>query len=564
MPPNPPLSPIAATPASAAYASSPQPKVPAGGPRYYDTRMTVRQVNEIDRLKAPEADGDTLIWPGGASLARITESNRELLASYQWNLAGRPVREWLQARLAGPLVAMAGHQPDFFHPGVWAKGVAAAFLSRRMRGSAQFLLVDSDVPNELAIRWPTLDDNERLMQRAPLFDSLADRAFEHLPAVSPSFWGQFVGRLDGANTWRGEHAFEAFVSGFGAENLASFSYVDQWIEGVRAVDRALEIESPEFIRVSEIFSSSGDQRDPAAVAFAAHVIVCADALLLAYNGSLAEYRKRRGVRGNQHPIPDLIVEHGRTELPFWVIGEGQPRHRLFVSRNGAGQLELWRGGQVVGAADTEMFTRDPRAALERALGGWQIRPRALALTIYARLLACDLFIHGIGGANYDQVADGIIRRFFGVEPPRFACVSATARLPLEYALDGEAERAARLRRIRDMRFNPQRYVEEGSLSGSLNGQALARAQAVEESARLRAEQRHDRQARRAVYQRIHRARRELFAAIEHSEKREHQALAALERRLEKARVAASREWFFALYPPQALKSLGDRIIGGLG
>ena len=40
----------------------------------------------------------------------------------------------------------------------------------------------------------------------------------------------------------------------------------------------------------------------------------------------------------------------------------------------------------------------------------------------------DLFIHGIGGAKYDELTDQIICRFFGFEPPGFVALSATQRL----------------------------------------------------------------------------------------------------------------------------------------
>ena len=38
-----------------------------------------------------------------------------------------------------------------------------------------------------------------------------------------------------------------------------------------------------------------------------------------------------------------------------------------------------------------------------------LRPRALTLTLFARLCVADFFIHGIGGGKYDEVTDRIIR-----------------------------------------------------------------------------------------------------------------------------------------------------------
>ena len=50
--------------------------------------------------------------------------------------------------------------------------------------------------------------------------------------------------------------------------------------------------------------------------------------------------------------------------------------------------------------------------------------------MFARLFLCDLFIHGIGGAKYDQMTDAIIERFFGFAPPDYLTVTATAKLPI--------------------------------------------------------------------------------------------------------------------------------------
>ena len=54
-----------------------------------------------------------------------------------------------------------------------------------------------------------------------------------------------------------------------------------------------------------------------------------------------------------------------------------------------------------------------------------IFPRAVILTIFLRLYHVDLFIHGIGGGNYEWVHDMIIERFFKKDPPFYSIVSAT-------------------------------------------------------------------------------------------------------------------------------------------
>ena len=45
--------------------------------------------------------------------------------------------------------------------------------------------------------------------------------------------------------------------------------------------------------------------------------------------------------------------------------------------------------------------------------GIRLRTRALTTTMFARFLLGDLFVHGIGGAKYDELGDEIARGFFG-------------------------------------------------------------------------------------------------------------------------------------------------------
>ena len=62
--------------------------------------------------------------------------------------------------------------------------------------------------------------------------------------------------------------------------------------------------------------------------------------------------------------------------------------------------------------------------------GVKIRSRALITTLWARLVLGDLFLHGIGGAKYDQVTDLLIERFFGLPAPGIMVMSATLHLPI--------------------------------------------------------------------------------------------------------------------------------------
>ena len=81
------------------------------------------------------------------------------------------------------------------------------------------------------------------------------------------------------------------------------------------------------------------------------------------------------------------------------------------------------------SADREACCAVERLA-ELAGRSVRLRTRALTTTMFCRYLLGDLFIHGIGGAKYDELGDSIARRFFAINPPGFLTLSLTLWLGL--------------------------------------------------------------------------------------------------------------------------------------
>jgi len=90
----------------------------------------------------------------------------------------------------------------------------------------------------------------------------------------------------------------------------------------------------------------------------------------------------------------------------------------------------------------------------------RLRTRALTTTMFARYLLGDLFLHGIGGAKYDELGDSIARRFFGIEPPGFLTLSMTLWLGLPDHPSASSLLASINRRLRDLLYNPDRALSE--------------------------------------------------------------------------------------------------------
>ncbi len=271
------------------------------------------------------------------------------------------------------------------------------------------------------------------------------------------------------------------------------------------------------------------------------------------------YRQVNRVRSQSHPVPNLEQVDGWTETPFWIwTAEAPQRRSLYVKRSGndvrlsdrAGfetQFPACDGGGVVNAL-AELSSR-----------GVKLRTKALATTMWARLALSDVFLHGIGGAKYDQLNDEIIRRFLGIQSPSFLTVSATFRLPIaehaesqvdqaleeldvnEQSTDRAAVRAVE-RELRELEFQPERHI-----SSDLASRGEIRA-LIDEKARL---MRQDPPRGAASKQRFHSFRQINTQLQEHVAARR----VRLEQLLTELRPAArlhetlrGREFSFCLFP----------------
>lgn len=508
--------------------------------------------SDIDSLIAPGVDGAVLVHPRGELLLDIAQRNRDARSRYSFRLAGRPVEH--RPRLDGPLTFMTGHQPEFFHPGVWLKGAAAGFLARRAGGTATYLVVDSDVPGRVALACPVQSGGQlSILNLKAAID--ARRSWEQFDAADVRQIRRLL--LEPALVAGDSEpaALAAFRTAWtDTPDATSAGHVDRWI---RAMDRCHElarVPACAFLRISDVFSLDDDA---IAADFVAHLVLNAGVFASAYNAALAEYRLARRIRGTQHPVPDLLVADGVVELPFWLLRAGRPRARLGV-RHSRDDVELLADGQPVGRLALSGVARRPAAALRGALPHLHLRPRALTQTMFARLFLCDLFIHGIGGAKYDQITDGIIRRFFNVDPPGYACISGTLRLPLprKEAAPGDLEALRRVRR--DVRFNPQRYLADRAGEPAVHERIIARQSAIAESDRLRRESPRAGGQRRDAFLRIRRLNDELQPFVARGLLADRN-LDKLRADIDHNRIADSREWFFAIYPDNKLMQLREAV-----
>lgn len=443
-------------------------------------------------------------------------------------------------------VLITGHQAELFHPGVWFKNFVLSRLATQHRGVGIHLVIDSDTLHSPSVRVPTgtpdaprveavrldrldtkLPVEELHLADAALFESFGHRATETIAPLVPSplvrdWWPAVVeasrrtdGKL-GLAIAQARHQLEA-----------------EWGAASLEVPISHCCQMPSFHR------------------FTASLLLDVERLHQAYNESLAEYRRAHHLRNDAQPMPDLATDAAWLEMPLWVWTHARPERRpLFVQRTGS-RLKLSNREQWSVELETRSHERLAEQLADLAASGVKIRTRALTTTLFARTVLGDLFLHGIGGAKYDEVTDDLARRLWGCPPPAYLTLSATLQLPIEHRHVGDEQIRQVEQQLRDCQWHPERM-----LSGELSTEAQ---QAVDTKQKWIATVKTPANARER-HLAIEAANRVLRAEVApQAETLEHE-LARLSNAARATAVLESREYAFCLYPEHDLRQRMTQLV----
>jgi len=486
------------------------------------------------KFRAPRGNNEVLAEPGLEALPGLVDANRETLNRSKLQVGGLALQElralarrealdesaqYLRGQspaitatgLSTPLV-LAGHQPELSHPGVWVKHFALHGLARRIGGTSLNLVVDNDTLKSTSIRVPTWDNApSHVRSQAVAFDSFAGEVpYESRGVRDSMLFATFAERVailmkPFADEPLLTKAWKAIVANPAATIGEKFASVRRQFERDWGCHN-LELPVSRLAR-TEAFAR-----------FASHILEDRRHFRAVYNRSVQTYRDRHGLRSRSHPVPDLA----ENEVPFW--GE--------MGRDG-------RRGRVTGSPD-------PRT----------LRPRALTLTLFARVCLGDFFLHGIGGGTYDEVTDAIIRGYFHLEPPAFQVLSATLHLPLPTwpATMADVKRQERL--VRDLRWNPQRHLAVANLDRS-DVQGLCGKKA----ALIASEPPYpDHEARKEWYRRLCEVNEALRYHVSPQVAPARTSLARSEQETAANAILQRRDYSWVLYPEAMLRDFCQRFL----
>jgi len=457
----------------------------------------------------------------------------------------------------GPLI-VGGHQPELFHAGVWAKNFAIARLAERVGGVALQLIVDQDTLNAAAIKVPVGTRESPALQSVE-FDAAQARApWETATVQSSPLWESFGDRVSAAmSSW----GITPLLAERWPIAVAAARRENSMVAGLTALRAATErqwgagtLELPLSLWWSQ----------PEPLWFMAHLLAHHQRLLVMYNEVLAEYRVANRVRSRAHPVPDLVQQDGWCEVPFWVWHAGDLRRERLFARQWSGQIELRDSQRIIGMLplSEHRSAADAVTVLQRLSNeGWRFRSRALTTTWLAKMLLADVFVHGLGGAKYDEMTDALIGRFWGCLPPAFATVSATVHLPLGAAWPENAESVGRKRHAwLDALHNPERHWQ-GEWPDSVLA-LVAEKQRWLDSANIETSVLSKRQVRAENHrrdQRLRDIRRQLRTLAEPVLRLAQDEYSAARSQLAANRILQRREFSWVLFPEELLRTTFDHL-----
>ncbi len=521
---------------------------------------------EQKHLRAPRENGGTLIEPPLAAIGEIVEQNVAAAAQYDYDLQGISLKRLAaQARaelfdaayrytrtyrdvehpgdLTGARAFVAGHQPQLVHPGVWFKNFVLSAIARQHGAVAINLAIDSDTIKTASLRVPTGSAEQPKIESVPVDRQTAEIPYEERAVVDLDCLRSF-GR-------RAEETIRPLVP-----NPLVRQFWPLVIERARAsaklgecLAQARHQQEGQWGATTWEIPQSVVCQLPAFYWFTSHLLANLPRLWEQYNRSVSDYRRANRVRSSAHPVPDLASEDDWLEAPFWIWDRDNPRRRrLFVRQRGDEIILSDRQALEVPLALSPEgeAQRAVEQLAELSARGIRLRTRALITTLFARLFLSDLFLHGLGGAKYDQVTDVMAERFFGVKAPTYMTITGTLRLPIARAAIGLDDARRVDAQLRELDFHAERFVEPP---------LTPEVQAIMADKRRWIETAQTRQNAKTRCRMIRAANQSLQPSVAEQRGRLIQTREQLAARLRAETILASREYAFCLHPAESLERL---------
>lgn len=360
-------------------------------------------------------------------------------------------------------IVMTGHQPVIFHPGLAFKYQIAEKVASDCNAIGVSVTIDTDRGDSGQFTYPHRSNDPTDFPVCREVQSIASshnlyahgrlRPAEEIVSTAAEVLKNLEGLPGPVDVQTTRDVFSAYEKLAVAKcSSAEANTILRTSHGIG--ERLLEIPLSAIASFPETLTLTAD------------ILKQSQRFVSVYNSTLAMFREEHGIRNAANPFPSLKVDGERCELPFWLVDhDNRVRHVLEVEHDGD-VTRLIANDQTI---DTFTGSISSDALEPLLLQNIQLVPRGALITSFLRLLFSDLFVHGVGGARYDQFTDEFIRTWWNCEPPAFTLATAS-----RFAFPKQKQKLARLQtlkdNLRDMQFNPQRHFGQNVFSPDLESQ----------------------------------------------------------------------------------------------
>ncbi|MFN8708029.1 MAG: hypothetical protein ACK526_20765 [Planctomyces sp.] len=369
---------------------------------------------------------------------------------------------------------VTGHQPVIFHSGLTFKYRMTESAAAAVGGVSLAVIMDTDDGDAGKFEFPRFAAEDQ--QHWPPADS-SGRTFQNITSDSATlgkgsglFFSQSLKSGSQIQTLRDQVIAGLLSTGCESAVTQATRAFDACAalsnQGVSVAEANVIVRRAAGIGTNTLeFPFSEFCQLPEVIELTRSILNQAEEFSEQYNRALDSFRLKQRIDNPANPFPNLNRRGSDFELPFWLIHRASGvRQRLQIRKQGE-LLEIHGDEGTVTSTDSGI-TNDTLKSLREL--GLLIVPRGALITAFMRLLAADLFVHGIGGGRYDRFTDELIRLWWNIEPS--AWTVATASRYLFRDLRKQLEDLDALEsKFRDYQYNPQRYLEAGVFSAVFEG-----------------------------------------------------------------------------------------------
>ncbi len=422
-------------------------------------------------------------------------------------------------------IILTGHEPIFYHPGIWIKNHLAYYLAEKLKGISINLIVDSDSCKADFVYVPCFSEESASIQKVSFVEGRETQAYEEISLERIEVIERFKDKVDALlrknnhddvkNTVKGmQIMFDCFMYQIRhAYQQGCKDMTGLFTAARKGMENAFGIKNLE-IPVSLMCNTKGFY------SFFLHILYNAKQFAEIHNEKLKDYRNTQAISSKANPVPDLEIHDTLVELPFWIWEKGGARNKCYAR-----------------------YDARLRSLESYPLHPIKLRPRAITLTMFSRLFLSDVFIHGIGGSKYDVITNAIMKDFFHINPPKYITTTTTLFLPVK-TQDIDVKTLPVLQKeLNDMRTNPERHASEKTRQNPLFLKMVEGKRALIEKMRGS-----DKEKRSQLFHQIKELNASMFKRITNEFGNRQRKLAAVKEKMACNEVAKCREYPIGIFP----------------